>query len=740
MEENRIRLDAKKKEARLLPMQGMDSAGNLYEVDNISLLKNKRRFLPVMGEFHFSRYEPEAWEEELLKMRAGGVNILATYVFWIHHEEREGEWNFSGCRNLRAFLETCGKVGMPVWLRIGPWAHGECRNGGFPDWLVKDEKLQVRTDDPAYLEKVRRFWGKLGEQAEGMMCKDGGPVLGIQLENEYGHCGGPSDREEGMAHLRTLKRMAQEAGFVVPYYTATGWGGAYVVDGETLPVLGGYVDAPWAEHVEAMPASANFIFTSFKQDENIGSDLGAGKDQAFTFDMQSNPYLTAELGGGLQVTSHRRTWPSPGDIEAQSLCMLGGGANLLGYYMYHGGINPDGKYSTLQESRDTGYNNDLPVKSYDFQTCIRQSGQLGASYGRLKKLHLMLEDFGEILAGAQTFFPDILPDSPEDMQTLRVTARVNPDTGAGFLFLNNHQRMRRMAEHRNVSVKLYEEKGQMELEDLCLKDGECAVIPFRFPVGEGENRRVLESTNASLLCRLKNRLFLYTDEKAVVRWKGEAGEVTILTTSQANRAFKIGERLYLTEHEDSCLICQEGQVWLLTKDVKERPVAYEADGSVRRLNARAACPNASAREQGNRNGADTKGAVQAVTVPAWARLVHASWEEGGTLAYLEYRVEIGQVPEEALHQLYLEVDYAGDRAEVWSDGKLLDDWFSTGEIWCLNLRRFGYPSGLTLRIYPSDKPIPNPYGNQVYYDLPSEKGCALCGVRTVAEYRLLVER
>ena len=98
------------------------------------------------------------------------------------------------------------------------------------------------------------------------------------------------------------------------------------------------------------------------------------------------------------------------------------------------------------------------------------------------------------------------------------------------------------------------------------------------------------------------------------------------------------------------------------------------------------------------------------------------------------------MPKEAIHQLYLEVAYAGDRAEVWLDGKLLDDWFSTGEIWCLNLRRFGYPSGLTLRIYPSDKPIPNPYGNQVYYDLPSEKGCALCGVRTVAEYRLLVER
>ena len=87
-----------------------------------------------MGEFHFSRYEPEDWEEELLKMRAGGVDIAATYVFWIHHEERQGEWDFTGCRDLRRFLEICRRIDMPVWLRIGPWAHGECRNGGFPDW------------------------------------------------------------------------------------------------------------------------------------------------------------------------------------------------------------------------------------------------------------------------------------------------------------------------------------------------------------------------------------------------------------------------------------------------------------------------------------------------------------------------------------------------------------------------------------------------------------------------------
>ncbi len=406
MEENRIYISEEKKEYRMLPMHGTDGQGNFYEADALSLRKNGKRFLPVMGEFHFSRYESEDWEEELLKIKAGGVTIVATYVLWIHHEERQGEWDFSGCRNLRKFLELCRKTGLQVWLRIGPWAHGECRNGGFPDWVVRDTTWKVRTNDPAYLKLVETFYRRIGEQAKGMMCRDGGPVIGIQLENEYGHCGGPSDREEGMAHMRTLKRMALDAGLEAPYYTATGWGGAYVVEGETLPVMGGYVDAPWAEHTDQMPASENFIFSNFKQDRNIGSDWKVTQEDGFTFDPSQNPYLTAELGGGLQVTAHRRTWPSPEDIEAQSVCMLGSGANLLGYYMYHGGINPDGKYSTLQESRATGYANDLPVKSYDFQTCIRESGEIGASFGRLKKIHLMLQDFGESLAGARTFFPE----------------------------------------------------------------------------------------------------------------------------------------------------------------------------------------------------------------------------------------------------------------------------------------------------------------------------------------------
>ena len=90
---------------RPLPMGCADAAGNLYTVDTRSLLKNGRRFIPVMGEFHFSRWDPESWREELLKMKAGGITVVATYLFWIHHEERPGEFDFTGRRDIRRFVD-----------------------------------------------------------------------------------------------------------------------------------------------------------------------------------------------------------------------------------------------------------------------------------------------------------------------------------------------------------------------------------------------------------------------------------------------------------------------------------------------------------------------------------------------------------------------------------------------------------------------------------------------------------
>ncbi|NLB91271.1 MAG: hypothetical protein GX786_08660 [Clostridiales bacterium] len=714
---NSITLSPEKKESFLLPMGGKDSKGNLYEVDTVSLLKNGKRFIPIMGEFHFSRYEPESWEEELLKIRAGGITVVATYVFWIHHEEKPGEWNFSGSRNLRAFLALCRKLSFPLWLRIGPWCHGECRNGGFPDWIVNG-KYQERTNDPAYLAQVQSFYQKLGEQSKGMMCKDGGPVLGIQLENEFGHCcGGPSTMEEGLKHLSILKKMAIQSGFSVPYYTVTGWGGAYALTDETLPVLGGYVDAPWAEHVEEMPASDNFLFSSYKQDENIGSDLAQQKNNSLRFDIHRVPYLTAELGGGLQVTSHRRPYPWPEDIEAQTLCMLGSGANLLGYYMYHGGINPKGKYSTLQESRATGYSNDLPIKNYDFQTCIRESGKINASFGRLKKIHLLISDFEEVLAASEPCFAEIQPDSPEDLTTVRVAARVNQQLGFGFLFINNHQRKRTMSNHENFAVRLRFQDTLFFLPHLSIQSGECACIPFQLPHSPAHPFDLFFplQTNASLLCALGDLVFFYSDSKnPFFNWKQPPAHPIVLSTQQANRAFKCQNKLFITEHDDSCIIEEHNRIYLLTTSASETLLVYHEKGDCKKIELKA----------------------DPIAVSAKSTFLHEVFAKDRSIAYRDYLVTIEKESSCWPHQLYVVLDYVGDRVEVYENGELLHDWFTTGEKWHLSLRRFGYPTTLTVRVFPSDKPIDSSYENQVYYDLPVENGCALHDVKAYPEYKI----
>ena len=129
-----------------------------------------------------------------------------------------------------------------------------------------------------------------------------------------------------------------------------------------------------------------------------------------------------------------------------------------------------------------------------------------------------------------------------------------------------------------------------------------------------------------------------------------------------------------------------------------------------------------------------------VKVAVGTELLESGGLAGGEQEYCEYQVSLGAVPVDNIHQLYLEADYAGDRAEVYLDGKLADDWFTTGETWHIALKRFGYPASLVIRIYSSDHPIPNPYGNRVYYDLPVEEGCVLKGVKAIPEYTMEISR
>ena len=333
----------------------MNEEKSSYSYNSDFLLKNGKPWFPVMGELHYSRYPKKLWPEALAKMKAGGVTIVSSYIFWIHHEEKKGEYDFTGNRDLRGFLHAVQDAGLPVFLRIGPWCHGEVRNGGLPDWIMEKD-YEPRTNDKGYLEEVKAYFAVLAEQIRGLLWEDGGPVIGIQIENEYGCCGG-LDGEEGEAHMRVLTNLALDAGLKAPYMTATGWGGAHTAG--LLPVMGGYCDAPWDRSLEKLPPNGNYVFTPERDDSNIGSDFGK-KETARTAD-GNYPYLTAELGGGLQPTRHRRPVPSASDTGAMSLVKLGCGANLLGYYMYHGGTNPKGKYSSLPQTTDHYYDASLSM-------------------------------------------------------------------------------------------------------------------------------------------------------------------------------------------------------------------------------------------------------------------------------------------------------------------------------------------------------------------------------------------
>ena len=466
--------------------------GHVLSANSRYLLKDGTPWFPVMGEFHYARYPETGWEEELLKMKAGGVQIVSTYIFWIYHEETEGQFDWTAQRDLRRFVQVCAKHGLYVWIRVGPWAHGEVRNGGLPDWLI--QKCPTRQSDPVYLRYVRRFYEQIGQQTKGLFWKEGGPIIGVQIENEY-HERGPG---KGPEHMLTLLRIARDAGLNAPFYTATGWDAAEVPQRQFLPVFGGYADAFWGRSLQELPPNPNYFFTPIRCDENVGDDLHSKRpdiDARFA----SYPFLTAEMGGGMEMSYHRRIVLTADDVAAMVLVKLGSGVTLYGYYMFHGGTNPDGKRTTLQESQATGYPNDLPVKSYDYQAPLGEFGQVNPSFRDLKIFHLFLDDFGSSLATMTAYSPDRIPAGKSDTATPRVAARFERDHG--FVFINNYQKNYPLPARKNFQVRLKTAAGEMKVPRHPMEVPSGAYVMW--PVNLNLGGAVLKYSTAQLLCRLK---------------------------------------------------------------------------------------------------------------------------------------------------------------------------------------------------------------------------------------------
>ena len=497
----------------MLKMGNPGPAGKELLVNNHYLTLNGQPIIPVMGEVHFSRIPRSQWEDVILKMKACGINVIATYVLWIHHEEIEGQFEWSGNKDLRAFVKICDKHGLWVYPRIGPWCHAEVRNGGTPDWILLKTNLKDRTNDPVYQNYAEEWYRQVSLQLKGLLYKEGGPVMGIQLENEY-RLG-----KEGEDHILWLKKTALKNGLDVPLYTVTGWQNGSVPPYEVVPLFGAYSDEPWADNLYRNSDCKNFRFSPYRDSDNIGNDVKSNRDPYL--DLSAYPYLTCEVSVGIENTEHCRL--KIGSLDGLGLitAKIGSGSNLVGYYMFAGGTNPHGVLTSMEENKEeTGYYNTNPLISYDFQAAIGESGELNDSYFEVKKLHYFLNEFGNLLAPMQPVFMK----TPDELQYV-----VRADNKSAFLFGINYCRHNVTTEKKEArfSVKLKNETLVFPSMPVTIKDSALFIWPVNFKIGN----TLLKYATAQPLCNISNKWAFIQDAASRPEFCFDASSFSKLSSS-----------------------------------------------------------------------------------------------------------------------------------------------------------------------------------------------------------------
>ncbi len=333
-----------------------------FIIGDSAFLLNGRPFQIISGEMHYSRIPPEYWRDRLLKAKSMGLNTVATYVFWNVHEPRQGQFEFRGAADVARFVRTAQEAGLYVILRPGPYACAEWDFGGYPAWLLADTAMKVRTGDPRFLQACRRYLGALADQLRSLQITHGGPIILVQVENEYGSFG------HDTSYIGALRDMMREAGFDVPLFSADG--PAQIRNAYVDGVFPGVNGATGNEVVEALrpyrPHGPFFV-----------PEFYPG-----WLDHWGEPHASVDAG----ETARTYGW------------MLSHGISVS-LYMFHGGTN----FGFMNGANYGGHYQPQPT-SYDYDAPLDESGRPTPKYFRLR------ETIEKILpAGAQ---PAPVPESP----------------------------------------------------------------------------------------------------------------------------------------------------------------------------------------------------------------------------------------------------------------------------------------------------------------------------------------
>lgn len=341
-----------------MPSLAQNKAAHSFEVKGGEFVYDGKPVKIHSGEMHFARIPKEYWRHRLQMLKAMGMNTVATYVFWNYHEVAPGVWDFkSESRNIREFIKTAQDVGLMVILRPGPYACAEWEFGGYPWWLQKNKDLVIRTYNKPFLDSCKVYMTKLAEQVKDLHVSDGGPIIMVQAENEFGsYVAQRKDipLEQHKKYNQAIRDMLEEVGFKGPFFTSDG---SWLFNGGAI--AGALPTANGEGNIENLKKVVN---------EYHG---GVG------------PYMVAEFYPGW--LDH---WGEPfpkvptAEVVDQTTKYLQGGVSF-NFYMVHGGTNFG---FTTGANYDGKHDIQPDMTSYDYDAPISEAGWATDKYKAIREL------------------------------------------------------------------------------------------------------------------------------------------------------------------------------------------------------------------------------------------------------------------------------------------------------------------------------------------------------------------
>ncbi|WP_415209079.1 glycoside hydrolase family 35 protein [Rudaea sp.] len=333
-------------------------------VEQGQFLLDGKPFHIVSGEMHYLRIPREYWHARLKMAKAMGLNAVTAYVFWNVHERSPGHYDFAGQNDVAAFVRAAQDEGLYVILRPGPYVCAEWEFGGFPAWLLKDRTTVVRSRDPKYLEPAMRWLHRLGRELEPLQFAHGGPIIAVQVENEYGSF--DSDR----AYMEDVRRTLVAAGFDRSLL--------YTADGGDQVAKGSLPDLPTA--INFGTGEAQKEFAKLRELRPHGPFL-SGEYWDGWFDHWGEPHNTSDA-----------------KQEAAEIGWMLGQGYSLSLYMFHGGTS----FGWMNGANWDGKRYQPDVTSYDYDVGLDESGRPTPKYFA----------FRDAIAKATGVAPPAVPSMP----------------------------------------------------------------------------------------------------------------------------------------------------------------------------------------------------------------------------------------------------------------------------------------------------------------------------------------